>query len=220
MQRALNGPLSLRFLSYRDYSPLPHAQVDDAPFGGGAGMLMRVDAVASAWRAPTAATLESVRAERRIVALDPGRTPRSTTPTRASSPACDRTSRCCAAATRASTRACWSTSPPIAQPRPVRAQRRRAGGDGRRRRARAPAAGLAGATTASSEEESFAPALDGRARVPALHAARRVARAAPCRRCCSRATTARIDAWRREQAVARAAPTAAGADARLIAAIV
>src|SRR4051794_17799906 len=48
VQRALNGPLSLRFLSYRDYSPLPHAQVDDAPFGGGAGMLMRVDAVASA----------------------------------------------------------------------------------------------------------------------------------------------------------------------------
>ena len=39
VQRALNGPLSLRFLSYRDYSPLPHAQVDDAPFGGGAGML-------------------------------------------------------------------------------------------------------------------------------------------------------------------------------------
>jgi len=39
VQRALSGPLTLRFLSYRDYSPLPHAQVDDAPFGGGAGML-------------------------------------------------------------------------------------------------------------------------------------------------------------------------------------
>ena len=72
VQRALNGPLSLRFLSYRDYSPLPHAQVDDAPFGGGAGMLMRVDAVASAIEGAYGGDLESVRAERRIVALDPG----------------------------------------------------------------------------------------------------------------------------------------------------
>ena len=72
VQRALNGPLSLRFLSYRDYSPLPHAQVDDAPFGGGAGMLMRVDAVASAVEGAYGGDLESVRAERRIVALDPG----------------------------------------------------------------------------------------------------------------------------------------------------
>ena len=72
VQRALNGPLSLRFLSYRDYSPLPHAQVDDAPFGGGAGMLMRVDAVASAVEGAYGGDLESVRATRRIVALDPG----------------------------------------------------------------------------------------------------------------------------------------------------
>jgi tRNA (guanine37-N1)-methyltransferase len=72
VQRALNGPLTLRFLSYRDYSPLPHAQVDDAPFGGGAGMLLRVDAVASAVEGAYGADLASVRAQRRIVALDPG----------------------------------------------------------------------------------------------------------------------------------------------------
>jgi tRNA (guanine37-N1)-methyltransferase len=72
VQRALSGPLTLRFLSYRDYSPLPHAQVDDAPFGGGAGMLMRVDAVASAVEGAYGGDLASVRAERRIVALDPG----------------------------------------------------------------------------------------------------------------------------------------------------
>ena len=72
VQRALNGPLTLRFLSYRDYSPLPHAQVDDAPFGGGAGMLLRVDAVASAVEGAYGGDLGSVRAERRIVALDPG----------------------------------------------------------------------------------------------------------------------------------------------------
>ena len=72
VQRALNGPLSLRFLSYRDYSPLPHAQVDDAPFGGGAGMLMRVDAVASAVEGAYGGDLDTARATRRIVALDPG----------------------------------------------------------------------------------------------------------------------------------------------------
>jgi tRNA (guanine37-N1)-methyltransferase len=72
LQRALNGPLSLRFLSYRDYSPLPHAQVDDAPFGGGSGMLLRVDAVASAVEGAYGGDLEGVRAMRRIVALDPG----------------------------------------------------------------------------------------------------------------------------------------------------
>jgi tRNA (guanine37-N1)-methyltransferase len=72
VQRALSGLLSLRFLSYRDYSPLPHAQVDDAPFGGGAGMLMRVDAVASAVEGAYAGDLDSVRSGRRILALDPG----------------------------------------------------------------------------------------------------------------------------------------------------
>jgi tRNA (guanine37-N1)-methyltransferase len=72
IQRALNGPLSLRFVSYRDYSPLPHAQVDDTPFGGGAGMLMRVDAVASAVEGAYEGDLDEVRASRRIVALDPG----------------------------------------------------------------------------------------------------------------------------------------------------
>jgi tRNA (guanine37-N1)-methyltransferase len=72
VQRALSGPLTLRFLSYRDWSPLPHAQVDDAPFGGGAGMLMRVDAVACAVEGAYGADLESVRAGRRVVALDPG----------------------------------------------------------------------------------------------------------------------------------------------------
>jgi tRNA (guanine37-N1)-methyltransferase len=75
VQRALSGPLSLRFLSYRDYSPLPHAQVDDAPFGGGAGMLLRVDAMVAALEGAYGAPLDEVRAARRIVALDPGGRP-------------------------------------------------------------------------------------------------------------------------------------------------
>ena len=72
VQRALSGPLSLRFLSYRDYSPLPHAQVDDAPFGGGAGMLLRVDVMVAALEGAYGQPLDEVRATRRIVALDPG----------------------------------------------------------------------------------------------------------------------------------------------------
>jgi tRNA (guanine37-N1)-methyltransferase len=51
-QRPLSGVLGqgleLRLLSYRDYTPLRAGQVDDEPYGGGAGMLLRVDVVAAA----------------------------------------------------------------------------------------------------------------------------------------------------------------------------
>jgi tRNA (guanine37-N1)-methyltransferase len=51
-QRPLSGvlgqELELRLLSYRDYTPLRAGQVDDEPYGGGAGMLLRVDVVAAA----------------------------------------------------------------------------------------------------------------------------------------------------------------------------
>ncbi|HYY64197.1 MAG TPA: tRNA (guanosine(37)-N1)-methyltransferase TrmD [Gaiellaceae bacterium] len=44
----LGDELDLRLFSYRDYSPLSSAQVDDDPYGGGAGMVVRVDVVAAA----------------------------------------------------------------------------------------------------------------------------------------------------------------------------
>jgi tRNA (guanine37-N1)-methyltransferase len=44
----LGTGLDLRLLSYRDYTPLRNGQVDDQPYGGGAGMLLRVDVVAAA----------------------------------------------------------------------------------------------------------------------------------------------------------------------------
>jgi tRNA (guanine37-N1)-methyltransferase len=44
----LGGELDLRLFSYRDYSPLKAGQVDDEPYGGGAGMVLRVDVVAAA----------------------------------------------------------------------------------------------------------------------------------------------------------------------------
>jgi tRNA (guanine37-N1)-methyltransferase len=44
----LGGELDLRLFSYRDSSPLRAGQVDDEPYGGGAGMVLRVDVVAAA----------------------------------------------------------------------------------------------------------------------------------------------------------------------------
>jgi tRNA (guanine37-N1)-methyltransferase len=72
VQNALGSTASLRLLSLRDFSPLRHAQVDDAPFGGGAGMLLRVDVMVAALEGAYGEPLEVVRAGRRIVALDPG----------------------------------------------------------------------------------------------------------------------------------------------------
>jgi tRNA (guanine37-N1)-methyltransferase len=44
----LGTELDLRLLSYRDTTPLRAGQVDDEPYGGGAGMVLRVDVVAAA----------------------------------------------------------------------------------------------------------------------------------------------------------------------------
>ncbi len=44
----LGDELELRLFSYRDTTPLRAAQVDDEPYGGGAGMVLRVDVVAAA----------------------------------------------------------------------------------------------------------------------------------------------------------------------------
>ena len=55
----------LRLFNYRDHTPLSAGQVDDTPFGGGAGMVLRVDVVDAA----LAAAYGEDRGERRIVAL-------------------------------------------------------------------------------------------------------------------------------------------------------
>jgi tRNA (guanine37-N1)-methyltransferase len=48
---ALASGSELRFFHYRDTTPLSGGQVDDAPYGGGAGMVLRVDVVDAALRA-------------------------------------------------------------------------------------------------------------------------------------------------------------------------
>ena len=62
----LGSELDLRLWNYRDFTPLAGGQVDDEPYGGGAGMVLRVDVVSAA--------LEAVYGDpggRRIVALTP-----------------------------------------------------------------------------------------------------------------------------------------------------
>jgi tRNA (guanine37-N1)-methyltransferase len=44
----LGGELELRLFNYRDTTPLRGGEVDDEPYGGGAGMVLRVDVVAAA----------------------------------------------------------------------------------------------------------------------------------------------------------------------------
>jgi tRNA (guanine37-N1)-methyltransferase len=72
VQRALAGGVALGLHSYRDHSPLRHRAVDDPPFGGGAGMVLRVDVVCAALEGAFGKPLDELRAERRLVALDPG----------------------------------------------------------------------------------------------------------------------------------------------------
>jgi tRNA (guanine37-N1)-methyltransferase len=72
---ALRGGSSLRLLDLREHTPLSGGQVDDAPFGGGAGMVLRVDVMDSALRAHSRADPTELREQRRIVALVPNGRP-------------------------------------------------------------------------------------------------------------------------------------------------
>ncbi|HXW57911.1 MAG TPA: tRNA (guanosine(37)-N1)-methyltransferase TrmD, partial [Solirubrobacteraceae bacterium] len=75
-QRHVRGALaagsSLRGLSLREHTPLRGGRVDDTPFGGGAGMVLRVDVVDSALRARYGVDPVELRSRRRVVALAPG----------------------------------------------------------------------------------------------------------------------------------------------------
>jgi tRNA (guanine37-N1)-methyltransferase len=51
VQNALSEGNELRLFNYRETTPLSAGQVDDAPYGGGAGMVLRVDVVDAALQA-------------------------------------------------------------------------------------------------------------------------------------------------------------------------
>jgi len=63
---ALTHGSELRFVNPRDHTPLSGGQVDDTPFGGGAGMVLRVDVVAAAVEA-----VYGTDPGHRVVALTP-----------------------------------------------------------------------------------------------------------------------------------------------------
>ena len=50
VRNAIDRGSELRFFNYRETTPLTGGQVDDAPYGGGAGMVLRVDVVDAALR--------------------------------------------------------------------------------------------------------------------------------------------------------------------------
>ena len=62
----LGTELELRILNYRDTTPLSAGQVDDDPYGGGPGMVLRVDVVAAALEATYGGP-----PDHRVVALSP-----------------------------------------------------------------------------------------------------------------------------------------------------
>jgi tRNA (guanine37-N1)-methyltransferase len=70
---ALAGGHELRALDPRPHSPLTGRQVDDTPFGGGAGMVLRVDVMDAALRAFYGGVDPvELRTQRRVLALTPG----------------------------------------------------------------------------------------------------------------------------------------------------
>ncbi len=62
---------TLAYVNYRDHTPLNAGQVDDTPFGGGAGMVLRVDVVEAALRWRYGADPAQLPAQRRVIALTP-----------------------------------------------------------------------------------------------------------------------------------------------------
>lgn len=62
---------SISYVNYRDHTPLSAGQVDDTPFGGGAGMVLRVDVVEAALRARYQVDPVLLPGQRRVIALTP-----------------------------------------------------------------------------------------------------------------------------------------------------
>lgn len=71
ISNALQAGLELRLFNYRDTTPLSSGQVDDTPYGGGPGMVLRVDVVDAALRATYGDDRGAMLSEHRIVLLAP-----------------------------------------------------------------------------------------------------------------------------------------------------
>jgi tRNA (guanine37-N1)-methyltransferase len=69
VRNALRLGHDLRLFNYRDTTPLGAGQVDDSPYGGGAGMVIRVDVVDAALQAVYGPDTEALLAARRVAVL-------------------------------------------------------------------------------------------------------------------------------------------------------
>jgi tRNA (guanine37-N1)-methyltransferase len=65
------GSLALRTIDLRDHALGDYRQVDDAPYGGGAGMVIRVDVVCAALEATYGEDIDAVLEHRRVAVLTP-----------------------------------------------------------------------------------------------------------------------------------------------------
>jgi len=72
VRNALDLGHELEAVDLRSTTPLTAGQVDDTPYGGGAGMVIRVDVVEAALRARWGTDPVEGRGERRVIALAPG----------------------------------------------------------------------------------------------------------------------------------------------------
>ncbi len=72
VRNALDAGSCLRYVNFREHTPLSGGQVDDTPFGGGAGMVLRVDVMDAAMQAHYGVDATEVRRRRRVIALAPG----------------------------------------------------------------------------------------------------------------------------------------------------
>jgi tRNA (guanine37-N1)-methyltransferase len=72
VSNALERGLEFEAVDLRATTPLGAGQVDDTPYGGGAGMVVRVDVVEAALQARWGADPVAGRGTRRVIALAPG----------------------------------------------------------------------------------------------------------------------------------------------------
>ncbi len=72
VRNVLETGSSLECVNPRDHTTLSGRQVDDTPFGGGAGMVLRVDVMERALSARYDMDALDVRSRRRVIALTPG----------------------------------------------------------------------------------------------------------------------------------------------------
>ena len=201
-RRGTSGLLDLRVHDLRDWTHDRHRTVDDTPYGGGAGMVMRPepwgaaldDLLAGASRAAGRSSCRRPSGEPFTQALAArARRPRAPgvrlRPLRGHRPAGARRGR-------------RPDGGPRGLHRRLRAQRRRGGGAGDHRGRRAAAARLHGQPGVAGRGVAR---RDGLLEYPVYTKPAELARPRRARRCCCPATTRGSPAWRHDQAVRRTA---------------